>query len=158
MDLEEITEELNREMGQKRRDERLFADLQEQAISMHAEVYSREVAKGKKKYKAMTGFMLQSIFGRKKSSGDPIWMIKDLDIEQLMQLMKMMSNKTKQVSHCCGAPLETKETELPNRLYQFDSRAPKTKMSRRKFCTQCGNRNIKPSIGEVAYQPEQKGI
>jgi hypothetical protein len=80
-------------------------------------------------------------------------MIKDLDIE----LIKTMSNKRKQVSHCCGALLETRETEVPNRLYQFDSKAPKTKMSRRKFCTQCGNRNVKPPIGEVAYQPEQQG-
>jgi hypothetical protein len=147
MSLEEITDELNREMEQRRRDERLFAALQEQAIAMHAEVYLKEVAKGKKKYKAMTGFMLQSIFGRKKSDGEPLWMIKDLDVEQLIQLIKIMSNKTKKVSRCCGAPLETKETEVPNRLYQFDSRAPKTKMSRRKFCTKCGNRNVAPVNG-----------
>jgi len=108
--METVFEELQREHEKKRRDERLLATLQEQAIAMHAEVYAKEVAKGKKKYKAMTGFMLQSIFGRNKANGEPLWMIKDLDIEQLMQLISIIQNKTKQVSYCCGAPLEMRET------------------------------------------------
>lgn len=138
----EITEELNRNMELKRRDERLYAELLGQALSRHAEVYHKEVAKGSKSYKKMTGFMLQSIFGKKNNAGNPIWLIKDLDAGQLLHLLDVMKNKVKKVSNCCDAELESHEVEVPNFKHNFDPSQPKTKLSFKKFCSKCGARNI----------------
>jgi hypothetical protein len=140
--METVFEELQRELEQKRRDERLLADLQEKATTMHAEVYVKEVRKGKKNYKKMTGFMLQSMFGKKKPNGDPIWMIKDLDVEQILKLITTMSTKTPiKMSQCCNAPLEAKQVEVPNWRHRIDPNEPELKLSHRRCCTKCGNRN-----------------
>lgn len=139
--METVYEELCRENEQKRKDERLLASLLEEATALHAQVYSKEVAKGKKKYKAMTGFMLQSLFGRTQKDGRPIWLLKDLDAGQLHQLIVLMSKKRKKLSFCCGAEVETREVKVPNRQHQFDPSAPELKMARRRFCTACGHRN-----------------
>lgn len=147
--LYEITEEENRKMELKRRDERVLTELVEATIKRHAEVYAKEVAKGKKKYKNMTGFMLQSVFGKKKEDGSPIWIIKDLNAGQLLHLLDMMKDKEKQISNCCGAELEKKQIEVPNYKHRFDLSAPETKMSFKKFCSQCGLRNIKSNAHKL---------
>lgn len=65
MSLEEITEELNKQMEKKRRDEILLANLQEQATTMHAEVYAKDFARSKKRYKSKSALCLNQCSERK---------------------------------------------------------------------------------------------
>lgn len=51
--------------------------------------------------------MPQSVFGKKIENGESIWLIKDLNVGQLYELIQTMSKKGKHLSHCCNAPLRS---------------------------------------------------
>ena len=53
------------------------------------------------------GFMPQSVFGKKIENGESIWLIKDLNVGQLYELIQTMSKKGKHLIHCCNAPLRS---------------------------------------------------
>jgi len=144
-EIEDITEELNRDIAQKRKDEIVLAELQKQATGLLEVSLANELKKSKKKYKTKVGFLLQGLFGKKRDDGEGLWILKDLRPDQLLSLIEHLSNKKSKISNCCGAPLQKGEIETPNYKYQFDKTLPPTKMAIRNFCSKCGERNIKKS-------------
>jgi hypothetical protein len=90
-DLNGLTEELNRENEIKRRDQRVINELREQAKELYKIAYAKDLEKEKRKNKkkgTQLGFMLQSVFGKTRSDGGSLWLLKDLDGGQLLKFIK----------------------------------------------------------------------
>ena len=137
-DLEMATREAEEAVRKKLRDEKLLSDLIAKATEAHKVAFPKHAAKPKKEYQKKTGHMLQSMYGKS------VWMIKDLNAGQLLDLISVCERHVKKVSHCCGAPLEQGTIEVPNYQHRFDSSLPETKLSIRNFCSLCKNRNRRP--------------
>src|ERR1035438_8626167 len=89
-DIIEATEELNRGMELKRRDERVMKELLEKATELYKIAYAADLAKEKRmgKKKGMKlGYILQSVFGKNRADGGSIWLMKDLDGGQLLKFI-----------------------------------------------------------------------
>lgn len=89
IELIETTEELQRELEKRRRDERLMAELLTKATELYKAAYANAIAKDKRKKRKnkSLGYMLQSLFGKYRADGGSIWLMKDLDAAQLLQVI-----------------------------------------------------------------------